>query len=121
MYHSVQRAMAWSGIGVIVLTAAGFVLARLLPVPPGADLSAQQVADFYSAHPTATRLGFLVASVGLCFLGPMVALITTQMLRIDGAPASLAQLQQIGGIGVIVVVVVPTIMMNAAAFRPDRD
>lgn len=121
MFYSVQRAMAWSGLGVIVLTFAGFVWARLLPVPPGADLTASQVADFYGEHPTATRLGFLLASIGLCFLGPMVALITTQMLRIQGAPSALAQLQQMGGIGVIIVVVVPPIMMNAATFRSDRD
>jgi len=121
MSYSVQRAMAWSGLGLIVLTFAGFILARLLPVPPGANLTADQIADFYSAHPTTTRLGFLLASVGLCLLGPMVALITTQMLRIDGAPAGLAQLQQIGGICVIIVTVIPTTMMNVAAFRPDRN
>jgi hypothetical protein len=51
----------------------------------------------------------------------MVALITTQMLRIDGAPAGLAHLQQIGGTCVVIVTVIPTIMMNVAAFRPDRD
>ncbi len=121
MSCSVQRAMAWCGVGLIVLTFAGFILARLLPVPPGANLTADQIADFYSAHPTTTRLGFLLASVGLCLLGPMVALITTQMLRIDGAPAGLAQLQQIGGICVIIVTVIPTTMMNVAAFRPDRN
>lgn len=120
-FHRVQRAMAWSGMVAALLTAIGFVLARFLPVPPGADMSPLQVAEFYNAHPTATRLGLLLVSVGLCFLGPMVALTTTQMLRIQGAPASLAQLQQIGGISVIIVVVVPPIIMNTAAFRPDRD
>lgn len=121
MYYSVQRAMAWSGVAVGVLTMAGFLLARFLPVPPGAYLSAQQIAEFYGAHPTNTRVGLMLISVGLSFLGPMVALISTQMLRIRDAPASLAHLQQIGGIGVIVVTVLPAIIMNAAAFRTDRD
>jgi hypothetical protein len=121
MSHSVQRAMAWSGLGVIVLTLVGFVLARLLPVPPGANLTADQIADFYSAHPTTTRLGFLLASVGFCLLAPMAALITTQMLRIKEAPAALAVVQVIGGAGVVFVTVIPSIMMNVAAFRPDRN
>jgi hypothetical protein len=121
MSYKVQRAMAWSGLGLLLLTLAGFVLARLLPVPPGANLTADQIADFYSAHPTTTRLGFLLASLGLGLLAPMVALITTQMLRIDGAPAGLAHLQQIGGSCVVIVTVIPTIVMNVAAFRADRN
>ena len=121
MAYAVQRGMAWSGLGLIVLTPAGFALARLLPVPPGANLNADQIAEFYSAHPTNTRLGFLLAAVGLGLLAPLVALITTQMQRIKEAPPALANLQQIGGTCVVIVAVVPLIVMNVAAFRPDRN
>ena len=121
MTYAVQRAMAWCGLAVIVLTFAGFTLARLFPVPPGANLSTKQIAEFYSAHPTTTRLGLLLAAIGLGFSGPIVALITTQMLRIKSAPPALANLQQIGGICVVIVTVLPLIVMNVAAFRPDRD
>jgi hypothetical protein len=117
----VQRAMAWSGLVVIVLTFAGFILARLLPVPPGANLNPEQIAEFYGAHPTATRLGFLLASLGLSALAPMTALIGIQMLRIKEAPAALAILQIIGGTCVVIVTVIPTIIMNVAAFRPHRN
>jgi hypothetical protein len=113
--------MAWSGLGVLLLTFGGFVLARLLPVPPGANLSAEQIADFYNAEPTMTRAGLLVASLGLSLLAPMVALITSLMLRINTAPPGLAYLQQVGGIGVVVVTVLPMIVMNVAAFRVDRN
>jgi len=121
MSYTVRRAMALSGIPLIVLTFAGFILARLLPVPPGANLTAGQIAEFYSSHTTMSRLGFLLAGVGLGFLAPMVALITTQMKRIDGVPESLANLQQIAGTCVVIVTVIPCILMNVAAFRPDRD
>jgi hypothetical protein len=121
MSYSLQRAMAWSGVGLIVLVFTGFIVARLLPVPPAAYLTADQVADFYSAHPTTTRLGLLLISVGICLLGPVAALTTSLMLRIQGAPAGLAHLQQIGGTGVIIVTIIPAILMNAAAFRPDRN
>lgn len=121
MSYAVQRGMAWCGLGLIVLTFAGFTLARLLPVPPGANLDADQIAQFYGAHPTTTRLGFLLAAVGLGLLAPLVALITTQMLRIKEAPPALANLQQIGGTCVVIVTVVPLIIMNVAAFRPDRN
>jgi hypothetical protein len=43
------------------------------------------------------------------------------MLRIESAPPALANLQQIGGICVVIVTVLPLIVMNVAAFRPDRD
>jgi hypothetical protein len=121
MTLSVQRAMAWSGVPLIVLTFSGFILARLLPVPPGANLTAEQIAQFYSAHPTMSRLGFLLASVGLGCLAPLVALISAQMMRIDGVPAALANLQQIAGTCVVIVTVIPCILMNVAAFRPDRN
>jgi hypothetical protein len=121
MTSVVNRAMAWSGLAVLLLTFGGFLLARLLPVPPGADLSAEQIADFYSTQPTMTRVGLLVASLGLSLLAPMVALITSLMLRIKAAPPGLAYLQQVGGIGVVVVTVLPMIVMNVAAFRVDRN
>jgi hypothetical protein len=121
MSYAVQRAMVWCGLPLMVLTFSGFLLARLLPVPPGANLTADQIAEFYSAHPTTTRLGLLLATIGLGLLGPMVAVITSQMLRIKDAPAALANCQQIGGIGVVMVTVLPLIVMNVAAFRPDRN
>jgi hypothetical protein len=121
MSYTVQRAMTWCGVPLMVFTFAGFILARLLPVPPGANLTTEQIAQFYSAHPTMSRLGFLLACIGLGCLAPLVALITTQMMRIDGVPAALANLQQIAGTCVVIVTVIPCILMNAAAFRPDRD
>lgn len=113
--------MAWSGIGALLLTATGFILARLLPVPPGANLSPAEITNFYLAQPTMTRLGLLLATLGLTLLAPMAALTTTLMLRIKTAPPGLAYLQQIGGTGVVVVTVVPLIVMNVAAFRIDRN
>jgi hypothetical protein len=121
MSKSVERAMVWSGLVVIVLTFAGFILARLLPVPPGANLDPVHIAQFYGAHPTSTRLGFLLATIGLSFLAPMTAAIAAAMLRIKDAPPVLALLQVIGGVGVVMMTVIPTILLNVAAFRPDRN
>jgi hypothetical protein len=121
MSKAAERAMAWSGLVVIVLTLSGFTLARLLPVPPGANLDPVQIAQFYGAHPTPTRLGFLLATLGLGFLAPMTAAIAVAMLRIKDAPPVLALLQVIGGVGVVMMTVIPTILMNVAAFRPDRN
>jgi hypothetical protein len=121
MSKVVERAMAWSGLVVIVLTLSGFTLARLLPVPPGANLDPAQIAQFYGAHPIPTRLGFLLATIGLAFLAPMAASIAMAMLRIKAAPPVLALLQVIGGVGVVMLTVIPTILMNVAAFRPDRN
>jgi hypothetical protein len=113
--------MAWCGVPLIILTAAGFALAGFLPVPPGANWNAHRITEFYASHPTAARLGILLATIGLGLLGPMTAAITSQIQRIHGATAALANLQQLGGTCVVIVAVLPMIIMNVAAFRPDRD
>jgi hypothetical protein len=62
-----------------------------------------------------------LATIGLGLLGPMTAAITSQIQRMHGASAVLANLQQLGGTCVVIVAVLPMIIMNVAAFRPDRD
>jgi hypothetical protein len=51
----------------------------------------------------------------------MTAAIGIAMLRIKDAPPVLALLQVIGGVGVVLMTAIPTILMNVAAFRPDRN
>lgn len=121
MSYRIERAMAWSGLPLMALCFIGYFLAGLLPVPPGANLTPDQITAFYTEHPTATRLGFLLASIGFGFLAPMTAAITTQMMRIKSAPPVLASLQLMGGLGVVIFTIAPTIMMAAAAFRVDRS
>lgn len=119
--YQVQRAMVWCGVPLMMFTAGGLTLAGMLPIPVGSDWAAERVAQFYGAHPTATRAGLVLAMIGLTMLGPLTAVVCAQLRRIPHAPAALANLQQMGGTLVIVVTVLPMITMNTAAFRPERD
>ena len=119
--YQVHRAMVWCGLPLMVFTAGGLTLAGLLPVPVGADWSSERLVEFYGGHPTSLRAGLILATIGLALLGPLTAVIATQVRRLPYAPAALATVQQMGGTLVIVVTVLPMIIMNTAAFRPDRD
>lgn len=119
--YQVQRGMVWCGLPLMVFTVGGLALAGLLPVPVGADWSTDHLVEFYTGHPTSLRAGLIVATIGLALLGPLTAVLATLMRRLPYAPAALATVQQMGGTLVIVVTVVPLIIMNTAAFRPDRD
>jgi len=83
MNQKTQLYCVWlAPIGLALLAVGFFPIARYFPVPPPSD-SATAIARFYQAHTTATRLGLLVAFVGLAAYGPFVAVLTRQMLRIN--------------------------------------
>lgn len=64
----------------------------------------------------------MLASVGVSLIGPLVALITIQMLRMErDRPPTLAILQAVSGSVTWVMLMVPMIILNVAAFRPDRS
>lgn len=114
-----QLTCAWCGIPAIVLAIAGFLLAGFLP-PPQASAHAREVAALYGGDTTAIRLGMLLAFVAFGFLGPFIAVITIQMLRIEGRNPVLAFTQLVSGGTVWVFLSVPVLLMTVAAFRPDR-
>jgi hypothetical protein len=62
-----------------------------------------------------------MASIGLCFIGPFVAVIAAQMLRMEGRTPILTLLQVISGAVTWVMLFVPMIILNVAAFRPERS
>jgi hypothetical protein len=119
--YTVQRVMARSGLVTVIACLIGFVMAHLLPVPPGANLSPGQVAEFYRSDTVMIRAGLLIVNITMCFFAPMTALTTDQMLRIRDAPRALAYLQAVAGAAVVIVARVGPMFMNIAAFRPERD
>lgn len=89
--------------------------------PPSPMLSAQQVADLYSANPGRIRLGMAVSMLASGLLVPFSAVITTQMKRIPGISTTLAYTQLAAGSVNVMVFVVPYLIFSAAAFSPGRD
>jgi hypothetical protein len=118
--NTIQRVVAWSGSITLIGCLIGFIMAGLLPIPPGANLSADEIAQFYSSDTTMIRIGLLLINISMCFFAPMIALTTDLMLRIAGAPRVLAYLQAIAGVAVVIFASAGPMFMNIAAFRPGR-
>lgn len=121
MTRTAQLVCAWSGLVALVVALAGFTLAGVFPVPPAASRSAAETVAFYAQDPGRVRAGLMVASVGVGLVAPLVAVIATQMLRMEGRTPILTFAQLVTGAGTVLALVVPTIVLNVAAFRPERD
>jgi hypothetical protein len=116
-----QLICAWSVLVFMVLLGVGFgLLGRYIPPTPPTH-SAAQVAHFYQHHTNLIRLGLVLTMVGAAFLAPWVAVLGHQMRRIEGSSAVLAQTQMLSGAMVILLIIIPTMLWTAAAFRPERD
>src|SRR5258708_9010815 len=78
-----QLACAWAtGISVVFLAIGFFLVSGYIP-PPHADDTAKQLAHFYVSHRTRLRIGLVITLLAWSGYGPMTALISTQMLRIE--------------------------------------
>src|ERR1700752_5188679 len=124
MEHNVSKRIqllcAWSGPAVVVLTLIGFLIAGVLPVPLGPDNTTEKVVDFYS-HDTRVAAGLIIATLGLCLVFPLIALIGVYMVRMEGRTPLLTFLQLITGAATGVFLVMPMILMTIIPFRSDRS
>ena len=116
-----QHVCLWTGIGGIALFFVGYwLLAGLVP-PPSPHATAAEIQHFWSHHNHLKQLGLLVTMFAGALTGPFVAVIATQMRRIEGesSPYTWVQLGM-GMIGVLLFIF-PVMVMEAIAFRPTRD
>jgi hypothetical protein len=115
----IQLLCAWSGPATVVIVSIGFLLAGVLPIPLGPNSSTQGVVDFYS-HDTRVAAGLVIASLGICLVFPLIALIGVYMIRMEGRTPILTFLQLVTGAATGVFLVMPLLLMAVIPFRPDR-
>lgn len=117
-----QLMCAWCSPVATVMWLIGFgAIAGFIPPPSPGD-SALEVQTMYREDATGIRAGLFVTMMGAALIGPFVASISSQMRRIEGDrhhPLANTQL----GLGMLMVLlfIIPCFLMEAAAFRPDRD
>ncbi|HUR73260.1 MAG TPA: hypothetical protein VMZ00_03245 [Sporichthya sp.] len=115
-----QVACALAGlIGFLVILPA-FLIADYF-VPPDADWTAQQFADFYGGETDRIRVGLLLLLVAVTGWGTIIAVVTVQMLRFEGKRPVLTALNAVTGTAVYVLLNLFAVFLIAAAFRPGRD
>ncbi|EHB59164.1 hypothetical protein MycrhDRAFT_1600 [Mycolicibacterium rhodesiae JS60] len=95
-------------------------LAGFIP-PPSPTESAQQIAEMFAADPTKIRIGLFVAMLSTGMLCPFYAAIAVQMKRVEGGSRPLTYAQMIAGAVTVVAIILPLMIWQAAAFRPERD
>lgn len=116
-----QRICAWSVPLFMVFLGIGFaVLGRYIP-PPSPEQSAASIVRFYARDTNLIRLGLVLTMVGAALLVPWVVVFAHQLRRVEGPSGVLAQTQMLAGAMVVILIVIPTMLWTAAAYRPERS
>ncbi|GGL15892.1 hypothetical protein [Nocardia jinanensis] len=119
-----QRTQLWcamAGPAAIGIALVGWLIAGILPKPPAADLPTAELVRFYADNPAAVRTGLTISIFGISGIGVLTAAITVHLLAAEGRSPVLCFTQMVAGTVTWVLLVVPLVIMNVAAFRPDRS
>lgn len=119
MTKRVLSLCAWAGPATVVIALIGWLIAGVLPIPLGPESSVQEVVDFY--RQTRVLAGMTIASVGICLVFPLIAVIGVHMVRMEGRTPILTFLQLITGAATGVLLLLPMLLMAVIGFRPDRN
>ena len=120
MDRRVQQLCLWSGPVFLLLFLTGFWFVGGLVPPPSATDGAAKIAAFYHDNASALRAGMLITLISVPFYVPFAALITLQLKQSDRRLEPLAWVQFGLGIITILELLLPVVLIAAAAFRPDR-
>lgn len=116
-----QIACVWITVASVGLAFVGFFIVSGYVPPRAANDSAQQIAQFYADNTTRLRIGLLLTIVAWAGWMTLVAAVATQMLRIERRRPVLSILQLGSGVTGFVFLLVPTIVLVVATFRPGRS
>jgi hypothetical protein len=121
MSPRIINACALGGPAAVLVTLVGWLIAGVLPLPMGPSAPISEVREFYLGNPTMTGLGFVISSLGIVLYAPLLAVITTHMLRIEGRRPVLAFTQLATGTATLLINVLPMLLWAMATFRTDRS
>lgn len=112
---------AWTGPLALVVTLVGWLLAGMLPIPMGPGEPTDEIVSFFVDDANRVRAGFVISSIGVVLMLPMLALISVHLYRMDRAVPLLAFLQLITAAATMVINMFPQMIFAIAAFRTDRE
>jgi hypothetical protein len=99
----------------------GLGIAGWIP-PEGPGASAAETARMYQQNTNEIRLAAVIIMIGGTLFGPMIAVISAQIKRIEGPGGPLAYLQLgMGFVGGTAFFIIPTFFWMTAAYEPFRD
>lgn len=95
-------------------------LLNMLP-PPDADMTADQVAQWYRDQDTQIKVGAVIASYTSGFLVPIWMVIAIQVTRQEQGWPIWGLMTAAGGAMMSIFLALPPIFFGVAAFTPDRN
>jgi hypothetical protein len=117
----ILNACALGGPAAVLVTLSGWLIAGYLPLPMGPSAPMSEVRDFYLKNHVMTGVGFVISSLGIVLYAPLLAVITTHMLRMDRRRPVLAFTQLATGTATLLINVLPMLLWGLATFRADRS
>ncbi len=105
---------------VILLTIGWWVIAGFIPAPSPA-LGANEIAEIYRSNTGMIRFGAMLSMTSMALTIPFIAVIAIQMRRTEGEFPVLTYTQLVAGAATLMPLLLPTLIWNIAAFRPERD
>jgi hypothetical protein len=116
-----QRLCVWAGLMMIPAFFLGLGgLAHWIP-PPAPTTTAAELTAMFDANRGGIRAGLWVTCFGCALLSPYFAVMTVQMIRIEGRRSPLAITQAISATCAVMEFIFPLFAWQAAAYRADRD
>jgi len=119
-----KRILDYAALGgplAVVVTLAGWLLSGMLPLPMGPSSSTADVVAFFTDEPNRVMAGFVLSSIGVVLMVPMLALISVHMLRMEGRLPLMAFTQLMAAAVTVIINMFPQLIFAIAAFRTDRD
>lgn len=105
---------------MVILWVFGFLVFAGFVPPPAPSMNAQQVAGMFRDHANPIRFGLLLTLIASPLLMPFTAVISVHLKRIEGRHSPLTYTQiGLGGV-VVLAFIFPVMILEAAAFRPER-
>jgi hypothetical protein len=103
----------------VVLGLAGFAVFAGFWPPPGEDLDAAAISQYFQTHNTSIRVGMVLMVVGApCYYTWSLAL-SKIISRMEGPMGPLSTTELLGGLMAAVVTAVPAVVWQTAAFRAE--
>ncbi|HTK61211.1 MAG TPA: hypothetical protein VL595_02500 [Pseudonocardia sp.] len=89
--------------------------------PPAPTETAEQIAQFFQTDTVLKRTGLFIAMLSTGLLAPFYAVISVQMKRIEGVSLPLTYTQLVAGACTVLEIILPLMLWQGVAYRPDRD
>jgi len=116
-----QLLCAWSALIFTLMFMVGFQLVAQFVPPLSPEVSAADITAMYQARTWQIRLGLFMMLTSCGFACAFIALISTQMKRMEGSPHILSYVQLGAGTAGVPFLIMPILIWTVAAFRPERD